>query len=101
MKKQIIITIITFLTLYIAFSGCISPKYFIHAYIIQQTPEKYIELNEEQIENYPHLKEAIDTNTSIEIPYDEFKEIYDFLEEVNFNIKYQDSYYKVQFISQD
>jgi hypothetical protein len=65
-------------------SGCVSQKFFIYTFVLEEAPEKYFEFSEEQIMDYPHLKETIETNTSIEISQEEFNELYDLLKIFDF-----------------
>jgi hypothetical protein len=60
-------------------------------------------MTEEQINNFPHLKEAILTNKSGgEIPKDEWSELRGMLEFFDTEIiHYQNEYYEIKFIVAD
>ena len=64
--------------------------------ILNGEPETYIEITEEEINMFPHLKKAILLKTNVETPYEEFYDLYDFLNEHDsWNIFYQDEYYNI------
>lgn len=68
----------------------------INVEILNSEPETYIEITEEEINMFPHLKKAILLKTHVETPYEEFNGLYDFLNEHDsWNILYQDEYYHI------
>jgi len=77
-------------------SGCQSQGF--RVYRISEEPTNYVNMTEQQMQHFPHLKEAILTNTSIETPREEFYEFKDFLESKNTEfIQYQNEYYEIGF----
>ena len=58
-------------------------------------------MSEQQIEQFPHLKKAINASgETIEIPFEEYRAIYDFFHDQGINllfIEYQNVYYELTF----
>jgi hypothetical protein len=55
-------------------------------------------MTEQQMKKFPHLKEAILTNKSVETPRDELIELQAILDFLDINIiKYQNEYYEIRF----
>jgi len=99
MKKQLIIGI-AFLLLSIWLSGCQSQGF--RVYRISEEPINYVNMTEEQMNNFPHLKEAILTNKSVETPQEEMNRLRGVLEYYNTDyISYQNEYYEIGFYSAD
>lgn len=64
--------------------------------IVQNLDDVAINISEQQMEQFPHLKESIINQTSIDTPIKEFNELYELLEIKNINhIKYQNEYYEL------
>jgi len=100
MKKQLILIGIAVLLLSIWFSGCQSQGF--RVYRISKEPTNYVNMTEEQMNNFPHLKEAILTNKSVETPQEEMSRLRGIL--VFFDteiIKYHNEYYDVGFWAGD
>lgn len=75
----------------------------IRAEYVDEEPNNYINITEEQMKKFPHVKEAIlKQGSHIDTPYDEFLEFNNLLddEETEF-IKYQNEYYKIDFSWED
>ncbi len=69
----------------------------IYAEKMNEKPEKFINISEQQMEQFPHLKLAINqTDSHIEPPTDEWNELRDFLGETYAYIHYQSEYYYVR-----
>jgi len=99
MKKQLIIGIAVLL-LSIWLSGCQSQGF--RVYRITEEPTNFVNMTKEQMNNFPHLKEAILTNKSVETPQEEINRLRGILEFFDTEIiKYQDEYYDVGFWSAD
>ena len=92
--------IISFSFLFLLFflSGCESMDYGVRADELDETPEEFITISEEQMDKFPHLGEAISSGEIVKTPLDEFKEIRNLLEDTR-NIKYMDKFYKIMFAS--
>ena len=60
-----------------------------------------VNISEQQMENFPHLKEAILQSKAIEMPRDESIELGDLLTNVPKFIRYQNEYYEVSLGSGD
>ena len=98
MHKNILTVVgITILILCIILSGCNSPDYDIGASRVDEEPEVYINITEQQMENYPHLQKAIESEgESIDIPYEEFNKVKDLLNSNDTKfIKYKNEYYRI------
>jgi hypothetical protein len=88
----------------VGLSGCIfGPGYHIQAASVDEEPDAYINMTEQQMENYPYIKKAIELEGNpTEIPLGTLEE-YDELFESNdtYFIKYRNEFYKVRFICSD
>lgn len=87
-----------FVILSIVLSGCEELDQFIDAEILDEEPDEYINITEEQMNDFPHLKEAIQSDTYVKTPRDEYLALDNFLSEIR-NIKYDNKFYKVGFIT--
>jgi len=97
MHKNIPLVVgITILIVCINLSGCNSPEYVIEAERIDEEPDIYINITEQQIKNYPHLKKAIESEGElIDIPWQEKDKVMSILESKDTDyIKYQNEYYE-------
>ena len=100
LKKLLILFGIAVLLLSIWLSGCQSQGFGVHR--ISEEPTNYVNLTEDQMNNFPHLKEAILTNKYVETPQDEMNRLRGILEYFNTDyICYQNEYYDVGFWSAD
>ena len=100
MKKLLILIGIAVLLLSIWLSGCQSQGFQVHR--ISEEPTNYVNMTEEQMNNFPHLKEAILTNKSVETPQEEMNRLRGILEFFDTEIiKYQNEYYDVGFWAAD
>jgi hypothetical protein len=102
MKKQLIIIMIIIVLFTVALSGCqgtkISPKK------LNEKPNNFVNMTEEQMQNFPHLKEAILMNKSIDTSgySNEMAELRGILEYFDTNfICYRNEYYEIFFICYD
>ena len=100
MKKLLILIGIAVLLLSVWLSGCQSQGFRVHR--ISEGPTNYVNMTEEQMNNFPHLKEAILTNKSVETPQEEMNRLRGILEFFDTEIiKYQNEYYDVGFWAAD
>ena len=102
MKKYLILILIAVLLITVGFSGCLS-RQLIKAEKLDEEPNDYVNMTEELMEEFPHVKEAVlNQSTYIDTPYTEFSKFFNFLkkEDTEF-IKYQNEYYKIWFASED
>jgi len=100
MRKKIILIGLLLLFVSIFFSGCFFQENSILVRKTNAIPDRYVNISEQQIEQLPHLKEAILANNSIiKTPGDEFNKIYDLLmgddNILAEYIKYHDEYYSI------
>ena len=63
---------------------------------LDEEPNNFIIITEEEMNNYPSLKKAIETNDSVQTPYKEFTELHELFEDIR-NFKYLDDYYYILF----
>jgi len=99
MKKLVIIGIVVLL-LTICLSGCQSQGVSVD--IISEEPANYVNFTEEQMNNFPHLKQAILTNGGVETPWDEQNRLRGILDFFDTQIiQYQNKYYEVGFWAAD
>jgi len=97
LKKQlVIIGIVTFFVI-VGLSGCQSQGIYVEK-ISGEHPNS-VNMTEKQINNFPHLKEAILTNTTGgDIPKDEWDELKGILSFFDTDIiQYQNEYYEITF----
>ena len=102
MKKQIIIIILIIILLTVGLSGCQGTK--ISPEKLNGKPNNFVNMTEEQMQNFPHLKEAILMNKSIDTSgySNEMAELRGVLEYFDtYIICYQNEYYKIYFIAYD
>ncbi|MEZ5334231.1 MAG: hypothetical protein R2741_02805 [Methanolobus sp.] len=70
----------------------------IDAMLLETAPDEFVIVTEQEINNYPALKKAIDTQSYVETDPDEWLKTSDFLEEKgNSVIKFRDEYYQIAF----
>jgi hypothetical protein len=97
MKKQVVImgSVVLLLTCWL--SGCQSQS--IHVQKISEEHRNCLNMTEEQMDHFPHLKEAILTNSSGgDIPKAEFDELHSLVWSYDTNIiRYQNEYYEITF----
>ena len=95
MKKLLILFVIVVLLLSIFLSGCQSQGF--RLYRISEEPTNYVNMTDEQMNNFPHLKKAILTNKSVETTQEEISQLRGILEYFDTDIiKYQNEYYEVE-----
>lgn len=101
MNKFIILEVVVLLSIS-GFCGCIGPTNYIRAIKLTEEPDNYVNMSEQQMVAFPHLKEAILKNESIETPLEEFNKLSDFLniEDTRY-IKYQNEFYKIRLVCAD
>ena len=97
MKKQLVIIGIVVLLLTTWLNGCQSQGISVHK--LSGEHQNSVNMTEEQINNFPHLKEAILTNNSGgDIPKDEWSELKGVLDFFDTEIiQYQNEYYEITF----
>ena len=100
MNKKIIIIGIAVLLICVGLRGCQSQGFGVHR--ISEEPTNYVNMTEEQMNNFPYLKEAILTNKSVETPQGEMNRLRGILEYFNTDyICYQNEYYEIGFYAGD
>lgn len=98
LKKQIIVLGLVVLLICVGLSGCIfGPRYYIEAERVDEEPDLYINMTEELMDNYPHLKKAIGLGGNYtQIPQEELDRVEELLEKYDtYFIKYRDKYYEI------
>ena len=98
MKKKIIVIGIIFLISILSISGCIRPTTGIGVKKLNRTPSKFINMTEEQMQLFPLLKEAVQTNKLVEVasPSDEIEQLYGIFRYFDTRfICYQNEYYEI------
>ncbi len=102
-NKKAIISALIIISIIAAFFIIINtiwgPKYGFFAEKLEEEPNSYVNISENQMQQFPHLKEAILNNGTAETPYEELDEVRNFLDDKDTrNIKYQNEYYKIRFV---
>ena len=99
MKNQLIIFAIIILFIYIGLSGCNGFYIGVTAKRLDREPDNFVNITEEQMQNFPHLKEAILLNKTIEITdSNEETKLRGVLEYFDtYFICYQNEYYEIYF----
>ncbi len=102
-KKNEIIIVLIVIAIIVAFIIVLNiiwgPKYGCYAEKLDEEPDSYVNITEYQMQQFPHLKEAILTNITIDISYEELNKIRDFLDNNDTQcIKYQNDFYKIRFL---
>jgi hypothetical protein len=97
MKKQLIIIGIVAILVTVELSGCQSQGIYVEK--ISGEYQNSVNMTEEQMDHFPHLKEAILTNTTGgDIPKDELDALKGILEYFDtYIIRYQNEYYEITF----
>jgi hypothetical protein len=99
MKKQLVIIGFVVLLLITWLSGCQGPVQIIEARKLSGGYSNSVEMTEQQMKNFPHLKEAILTNKTVivESPSEEMSKLRGILEFFNTEIiYYQNEYYEIR-----
>ena len=102
--KNKIFIFLSFLLLITFLNGCLENNQAINVNLIKDEPDEFIDMNEEQIKEFPNLKLTIQKieNTSdyksvtVEIPSHEFSSLHNFLKNTN-NIRYNEKFYEIVF----
>ena len=95
MLKNCLTIGIIILFIIFTFSGCIDND-SIAAEELNVIPDKFISISEEEMVNFPTLKEALENEGLIKIPREEYNELLEFLDGIWF-IEYMDKYYELMF----
>ena len=102
MKTQPLIASILIVVFILLVSGCVSSRYAIRATHLSEIPEDYVDITEEQIVSFPHLLQALSSNSSIITPKTEFDQVRTFLmNDTEHAIRYLDEYYVITFVFAD
>jgi len=99
MKKQLVIIGIVAILVCVEVSGCFGPTQGIRALKQNRGSGNSVNMTEEQMNNFPHLKEAILTNKTIEVasPSEEMSRLRGILEFFDTEIiQYQNEYYEIR-----
>ena len=97
-QKYLCFTIIVIIFITLLLSGCETIDRYILAEKLDEEPENYIEISEQQMANLSYLKEAILSDKSVKTPYEDYIEIRNLLDEIKF-IKYLNEFYEISFIT--
>ncbi len=98
LNKHLVIIAIAVLLICVGLSGCIfGPRYYIEAERVDEEPDIYINMTEELMDNYPHLKKAIGLGGNYtQIPLEELDRVEELLENNDtYFIKYRNKYYEI------
>ena len=95
MLKNCLTIGIIILFIIFTFSGCIDND-SIAVEELNVIPDKFIIILEEEMVNFPTLKEALENEGLIKIPREEYNELLEFLDGIWF-IEYMDKYYELMF----
>jgi hypothetical protein len=66
---------------------------------LKEQPPMYMNLSEQQLNLYPPLRQALNSGHYVDVPNKEWNELFNLLETNDFYIKYNGSYYRVNFIT--
>ena len=70
----------------------------ISAHLLQTTPDEFVVLDEQDLNEYPAIRDAITNNGSTEVKLDEWERTSIFLEEKgSYTVKFGDEYYEIGF----
>ena len=98
MKKLLLVIGIATLLLTICLNGCIERG--IQTDKISEQPENSVNMTEQQMEKFPHLKESILKDDPVHTPDDELIRLRAILDFFNTSIiKYQNEYYTIYFFT--
>jgi len=71
----------------------------IDAYLLQTAPDEFVVLTEQELNEYPVIREAITSQSIVKVRPDEWQRTYNFLgEKGSYNVKYDDGYYAIGFM---
>jgi predicted PurR-regulated permease PerM len=104
MKKQLIIVVIIVLLICVGLSGCYGPTTGIMIKKLNNHVGNFINMTEDQMKKFPHLKEAILTNKTVEVssPSQEINEIQGILQYFDTDvIYYRNEYYEIHIFCAD
>ena len=96
-RTRHLVLLFSFLFILFLLCGCESLENGVMAVELDEMPEEFITMSEEQMDNFPHLKEAISSGKIVTTPLEEYKEISNLLEDIR-NIQYMDKFYKIMFV---
>ena len=100
MNKNLIIIVVAILLVCVGLCGCQSQGFRVHR--ITKEPINYVNMTQEQMNKFPHLKEAILINKSVETPQEEMSRLIGIIEYFNTEyICYQNEYYEIRIYSAD
>nr|WP_321496985.1 hypothetical protein [uncultured Methanolobus sp.] len=72
----------------------------IDARLLDTVPDEFVIVTEEELNEYPELNEAINTQSSVKIDPDEWLKTSEFLDEKgSYVIKFKDEYYEIGFLT--
>jgi hypothetical protein len=80
MKKQPAIIGVVALLVFVELSGCSGPSQGVYANKADVGASNYVTITEQQMEKFPHLKQAILTNKTVETPQEELTELWTILD---------------------
>ena len=102
MKRSVVLFGILTILVFVFFSGCAFPSYAIHAKKLEVIPDNFVNISEQQMVEFPHLKEAVTTQYVIDTPKEVFDALTDLLDTTATGfIRYKDEYYEIAFVYGD
>ncbi len=109
MKKQLVTIGIVALLVCVVLSGCIGPSQGIRAQKLKGGAGNSVSMTEQQMKNFPHLKEAILTNKTVVVDspsqeMDKLRGIFEYFDPDDIFsdvIFYQNEYYEIRIIYAD
>ncbi len=104
MKKQLVMIGIIALLICVSLSGCIGPSQGIRAQKLKGGAGNSVNITEQQMKNFPHLKEAILTNKTVVVDspsqeMDKLRGIFEYFDPDDIFsdiIFYQNEYYEIR-----
>jgi len=102
MNKHLIVSGIIVLLICVGLSGCVYPSQGICANKLDEIPDNFVNMSEQQMDEFPHLKEAVISQECFDTPKEEFNALTDLLDTTATGfIKYKDEYYEIWFVYGD
>ncbi len=102
MKRLVVLFGISTILFFVFFSGCVFPSQGICANKLDEIPDNFVNMSEQHMDEFPHLKEVVISQECVDTPKEEFDALKDLLdtEDTDF-IKYNNEYYEIVFVYGD
>ena len=96
---------ISFATIFLIFGATFALAGYNHnnstgmsAHLLQTAPDEFVVLTEQDINEYPAIRDAITNNRTVKVKLDEWEQIHTFLDEKGlYTVKFGDEYYEIGF----